>query len=242
MIRAALSGLFRSPYFAPSVVGGAIAFVVSTAFNFWNTLDKTTQERQAQAATFSKILTQSVLNDTKPFDKDSTIYDEKKATVSLLALDALAVSEEERRTVLYIGARLLTASSTRADTGGPGARFLDVAIGRIKADIATMKTSPRASDCWRSFDRAASWTWQRPGTQRNTTTTSRLSQNSSQRCLATSPSPPKPRLRSWLISDRTCRMLGFTLRPGGPRFTSKIGAKPIKNLSLAYDAGGERPV
>jgi hypothetical protein len=107
---------------------------VSTGFNVWNAYDKSRQETQTEVQAFTKILTDTVLKDTQPFDKGGTSYDEQKATVALMALDGLATNEEERRTVLYIGARLLTASSTRADTGGPGARFLDVAIGRILGD------------------------------------------------------------------------------------------------------------
>jgi hypothetical protein len=127
-------GGLKAQYLAPSVIGGVVAFLVSTGFNIWNAIDKSNQEAQAQAQTFSKILTDTVLTNTKPFAKNSTIYDEQQATVALMALDGLATTEPERRTVLYIGARLLTASNTRADTGGPGARFLDVSIGRILDD------------------------------------------------------------------------------------------------------------
>lgn len=125
---------WKTQYLAPSVIGGAIAFIVSTGFNVWNDIDKSRQETETEVQAFTRILTDTVLKDTQPFDKLGTKYDEQKATVALMALDGLATNEEERRTVLYIGARLLTASSDRADTGGPGARFLDVAIGRIVGD------------------------------------------------------------------------------------------------------------
>jgi len=69
---------------------------------------------------------------------------EQQAAATLVALQSVAESEAQRRTVLLIGARLLNADQTSASTGGEAARLLTVLID--EAD--------RGRQSWNPFERS----------------------------------------------------------------------------------------
>ncbi|BDE04982.1 hypothetical protein WPS_02580 [Vulcanimicrobium alpinum] len=119
-------------FIAPS----AIATLISSALAIYNLRIAEIDKQRDYETTFTKVLTDTVLPKSNVFKAQSTLEDEQEMSAYLFALDGLAQTETQHRTVLLLAARLLNANPNREDTGSPAARFLDVAIGDIQDELS----------------------------------------------------------------------------------------------------------
>jgi hypothetical protein len=120
-----------SQFLVPSFVATVLTLAVNGGVAYFGEVGKQREATQQFNASFTQILTQDILDKTHALATSGTLEDEQAASVALFAMDGLADSEAERRTVLLVGARLLNASP-REDTGGPAARYLDIAIKQLE--------------------------------------------------------------------------------------------------------------
>jgi hypothetical protein len=122
------------------IASGVVVALITSLASLWvshnSAEEKSIESIRSFDVDFVKFLTASILANTKALASTGNVDDEQQAAVSLLALEGLASTQNERRTVLLVGARLLNASSKREDTGHPAARFLDLAIGEIEQQLA----------------------------------------------------------------------------------------------------------
>jgi hypothetical protein len=122
------------------VTSGVIVALVTSGVSLYTSVstarEKSLESERAFDEDFVKLLRESILEKTKALASSGRVEDEQQAAVSLLALEGLASTENERGTILLVGARLLNASSTREDTGHPAARFLNVVFGEIEQQLA----------------------------------------------------------------------------------------------------------
>ncbi len=116
-------------FLVPSFAATVLTLAVTLTTNLIIEHNKTMESEKTHNETFIKLLTDEVLNKRHP---TATLDEENAATVALFALDGLAESESEHAAVLLVAGRLVNSNSKRSDSGGPAARFLDVAIGEIK--------------------------------------------------------------------------------------------------------------
>jgi hypothetical protein len=117
---------FLGQYIAPTVIASFIASALSiyTAINAHN------KELRDYGTEFEKSLTaDSVMSAFKGND-----VAEEKAAAELLALQSLAVTAEQRRSVLLVGGRLLNANTDTEATGQAAARLLTILIDEDEKD------------------------------------------------------------------------------------------------------------
>lgn len=117
------------------VVVAIVSAIVSIYGAVITTQEKNEESFRAFDAGFVKLLNDNVLRNTKVLTKKADFDDEQRAAFYLFALDGLASTVSEHRTVLLVANRLLNASTARYDSGYPAARFLDVAIGEIDDEL-----------------------------------------------------------------------------------------------------------
>lgn len=111
---------FFSQYLAPT----AIATIIASSISIYTTVNAQHDKRVEVGREFEKLVTGTpIMGAFKGTD-----VAEEQAASQLLALQAVADSSSDRRTVLLIGARLLNANATSEATGGPAARLLSVLI------------------------------------------------------------------------------------------------------------------
>jgi hypothetical protein len=117
---------FFGRYVAPTVIASFIASLISiyTAVNAHN------KELRDYGTQFEQSLTaESVMAAFKGSD-----VAEEKAAADLLALQSLAVTSEQRRSVLLLGGRLLNANTNVEATGQAAARLLTILIDEDESD------------------------------------------------------------------------------------------------------------
>jgi hypothetical protein len=148
---------FLSQYFVPT----AIASLVATVLSVYTALSAAHQKQQEYNTKFESLVdspeimtafggvyvpepTASPYSLARLKASYTQSVREQQATATLLALQAVAESETQRRTVLLIGARLLNADPTNVGTGAAAARLLTVLID--EAD--------RGRQSWNPFERS----------------------------------------------------------------------------------------
>jgi len=112
-------------YLAPAAFSTVVASLIAIFTAITTVQDRSRQFNQ----TFEKLATDPSI--TNAFQGEQSGVLEEKAAATLLALQAVAESEQQKRTVLIIGARLLDANSKTDATGGAAARVLDVLIASL---------------------------------------------------------------------------------------------------------------
>lgn len=112
-------------YLAPAAFSTVVASLIAIFTAITTVQDRSRQFNQ----TFEKLVTDPSI--TNAFQGEQSGVLEEKAAATLLALQAVAESEQQKRTVLIIGARLLDANSKTDATGGAAARLLDVLVASL---------------------------------------------------------------------------------------------------------------
>ena len=113
-------GQFFSQYFLPT----AIASIVATGLSVYTALNAQRDKERTFNTSFEGMVTSApIMGAFKGSDTD-----EQKAASQLLALQAVADTTAQRRTVLLIAARLLNANTDSEATGAPAARLLNILI------------------------------------------------------------------------------------------------------------------
>jgi hypothetical protein len=132
-------------FVVPGFVASVLSILVSGLFNWLTLRDKELEDLRSQQQSFTGLLTTGLLEKSGQLFADNNakpdqvgLAKEQQETVVLLALDGLAETEEEERSILLVAARLLNSNATpgtrdRTKSGAPEARFLDVAVPRILA-------------------------------------------------------------------------------------------------------------
>ena len=134
-----------SQFLVPSFVATVLTLAVNGGIAYFSESARQREATRQFNATFTTILTQDILDKTHSLAASGTLQDEQAASVALYALNGLAETESEQRTVLLVAARLLNASP-REDTGGPAARFLDVAIKNLEDERRRNTDARQAQD------------------------------------------------------------------------------------------------
>ncbi|MEA2786962.1 MAG: hypothetical protein QOF71_3066 [Candidatus Eremiobacteraeota bacterium] len=113
-------GQFFSQYFLPT----AIASIVATVLSVYTALNAQRDKERTFNTSFEGLVTSTpIMGAFKGSDTD-----EQKAASQLLALQAVADTPAQRRTVLLIAARLLNANTDSEATGAAAARLLNILI------------------------------------------------------------------------------------------------------------------
>lgn len=117
---------FLGQYVAPTVIASFIASWVSV----YSAINAHNKELRDYGTEFEKSVTaDSIMSAFKGYD-----VAEEKAAAELLALQSLAVTSEQRRTVLLLGGRLLNANTNTEATGQAAARLLTILIDEDEKD------------------------------------------------------------------------------------------------------------
>lgn len=113
------SNLFRQ-YVAPTVV----ASLIGSAVSIYSAINVHNKEMRDYGTEFERSLTtDKIMNAFKGSD-----VSEEKAAAELLALQSLAVTSEQKQSVLLVGAKLLNANTDTEATGQAAARLLTILI------------------------------------------------------------------------------------------------------------------
>ncbi|MFY9781044.1 MAG: hypothetical protein WAJ85_11110 [Candidatus Baltobacteraceae bacterium] len=148
---------FLSQYFVPTAIASIVATLLSvfTAVNAakeqqrdYNTKFESLVNAPQILSAFGGVYVANPTASAYELDRTKASYTqtvrEQQAAATLLALQSVAESETQRRTVLLIGARLLNADSTSVATGAEAARLLTILID--EAD--------RGRQSWNPFERS----------------------------------------------------------------------------------------
>lgn len=139
---------FCKQYFVPT----AIASIVATVLSVYSAIGAAHEKQQEYNTKFEQLVDSKnimaafggvYVPDPRPTDGTEALFKhhldqssatftqtqrEQQATATLLALQSVAESETQRRTVLLIGARLLNADTSSPQTGADAARLLTLLI------------------------------------------------------------------------------------------------------------------
>ena len=150
---------FLGQYLAPTVISTLVATVLSV----YTAVNAAHEKQRDYNTKFELLVTDRAIKDAfdgafvanpkrSSYDRDQAkarfdqAVREQKAAATLLALQSVAESEAQRRTVLLIGARLLNAGPGDPGTGGPAARLLTVLIDEADAGRQSLQWGERSKN------------------------------------------------------------------------------------------------
>jgi hypothetical protein len=128
---------WRTQLLLPSFVATVLTLFVNLCVSLVTEHNKQVESTYSHHSGFTQLLTAEVLHKSQAMASTYSAEGEQQASTALLALDGLAESESEHAAVLLVGGRLVNANLKNNESGGPAARYLDVAIGNIKDRAAS---------------------------------------------------------------------------------------------------------
>lgn len=128
-------GQWLSQYLVPT----ALASVIASALSIYAAVSTAQEKERAYNKEFESLVNDKAIIGTFGGEYAQSVREEQ-ATATLIALQSVADSETQRRSVLLIGARLLNADPSYLATGSDAARLLTLLID--EADLGRGSWNP----------------------------------------------------------------------------------------------------
>ena len=139
------SKTFLLQYLAPT----ALASIIASALSINAAVSTAREQQREYNEKFESLLNDKAIIGTFGASNGQAVREEQ-ATATLIALQSVAESETQRRTVLLIGAKLLNADPSYIGTGADAARLLTLLINEVDLGRSSWNLAERnvSSHLW----------------------------------------------------------------------------------------------